>query len=376
MKSPISLFSLLLLMIYLSVYSQGTEKISIAVSDFEAKGISNDEAAIISNRIRSELTKTGVFTVVERGQMEAVLKEQGFQQSGCTTDECIVEVGQLLNVKQMVAGSIGRIGSILTISARIIDVATGKYTKTVDSDCKCKIEELLTKTTKDVAQKLAKGIEVKERKEKRKEEPVKKEPTQKYGTLIIKTKPAGATVFINGDNVGTTPYSDDKIAPGEYMLELKAEGFENMQEGIVIDEGQKLRKNYTLEKVSVEEVSKEGKEGRELYKNILALACKYEINDEDVYISLDYIRIFKERIGLNISGGLGFIDIEPEIAAGIVFNFNRILFCIDVGSDSDAGIIFRIPVLFKIKRSGILIDLGLEPSAEYFKIGLGGAFQF
>ena len=125
MKSPTSLFSLLLLVTCLSVYSQGTEKISIAVSDFEAKGISNDEAAIITNRIRSELTKTGVFTVVERGQMESVLKEQGFQQSGCTTDECIVEVGQLLNVKQMVAGSIGKIGSILTISARIIDVATG-----------------------------------------------------------------------------------------------------------------------------------------------------------------------------------------------------------------------------------------------------------
>lgn len=376
MKSPTSLFSLLLLVTCLSVYSQGTEKISIAVSDFEAKGISNDEAAIITNRIRSELTKTGVFTVVERGQMEVVLKEQGFQQSGCTTDECIVEVGQLLNVKQMVAGSIGKIGSILTISARVIDVATGKIIKTVDSDCKCKIEELLIKTTKDIAEKLAKSMEVAGRKEKRKDEFVEKETEVKYGTLIIKTKPAGAGVFINGDSVGTTPYSDDKVAPREYVLELKAEGFENIQEGLVIDEDKKLRKNYTLEQIGVEEVSKESKGGEGLYKNILVLTCKYEINDEDAYFSLDYIRIFKERIGLNISGGLGFIDIEPEVAAGLVFNFNKILFCIDVGYDPDAGIILRTPVLFKIKRSGILIDLGFEPAAEYFKIGLGGAFQF
>ena len=376
MKSPTSLFLLLLLVTCLSVYSQGTEKISIAVSDFEAKGISNDEAAIITNRIRSELTKTGVFTVVERGQMEVVLKEQGFQQSGCTTDECIVEVGQLLNVKQMVAGSIGKIGSILTISARIIDVATGKYLKTVDSDCKCKIEELLTKTTKDVAQKLAKGVEVKERKEKRKEEPVKKEPTQKYGAFIVKTKPAGATVFINGDNVGTTPFSDDKIIPGEYMLELKAEGFENIQEGIVIDEDQKLRKSYTLEQIGVEEVSKESKGGEGLYKNILALAGKYEFSDNDVYLSLDYLRIFKEHFGLNVSGGIGLVQAEIEVAFGVVFNFTRILFCIDGGYDSYAGLLIRTPVLFKIKRSGILLDLGLEPEDPCFKIGIGGAFQF
>ena len=376
MKSPISFFSFILLMTYLSVYSQDTGKISVAVSDFEAQGISNDEAAIITNRIRSELTKTGVFTVVERGQMEAILKEQGFQQSGCTTDECIVEVGQLLNVKQMVAGSIGKIGSILTISARVIDVATGKIIKTVDSDCKCKIEELLTRTTKDVAQKLAKDIEVTERAEKSKEEPVDKEAREKYGTLFIKTKPSGATVYINGDNVGTTQYSDDRIAPGEYLLELKAEGFENISEGIVIAEGQKLRKNYTLNQVSDKEVTKESREGEVLYKNILALAGKYEFGDDDMYLSLDYMRLFSELLGLNVSGGYGFINYEFEVALGIAFNFNRLLFCIDGGFDLYAGFIIRTPVLFKIKRSGIMLDLGFEPQEECFKIGLGGAVQF
>ncbi len=376
MRSPISLFSLLLLVICLSVYSQGTEKISIAVNDFGAKGITKDEASIITNRIRSELTKTGVFTVVERGQMEVVLKEQGFQQSGCTTDECIVEVGQLLNVKQMVAGSIGKIGSILTISARIIDVATGKYIKTVDSDCKCKIEELLTKTTKDIAGKLVKGMEVPGRKEKRKQEHAEKEAEEKYGNLIIKTKPSDAGVFLNNDNVGSTPYSNDKIVPGEYILELKAEGFESVSENIVISEDQKLRKNYTLRTIDVKEVEKESRKEKKLFKNIIALAAKYEIGDDDFYISLDYMRLFSERLGLNISGGYGFINYEVEVALGIAFNFNKLLFCIDGGYDSYAGFLIRTPVLFKIRRLGILLDLGFEPQEECFKIGLGGAVQF
>ena len=38
--------------------------------------------------------------------MEQILVEQGFQQSGCTTNECMVEVGKLIGVEKIVSGSI------------------------------------------------------------------------------------------------------------------------------------------------------------------------------------------------------------------------------------------------------------------------------
>jgi len=34
--------------------------------------------------------------------MEQILVEQGFQQSGCTTNECMVEVGKLIGVENIV----------------------------------------------------------------------------------------------------------------------------------------------------------------------------------------------------------------------------------------------------------------------------------
>ena len=46
-----------------------------------------------------------------------MLKEQGFQQSGCVSSECAVEAGKLLGVDQIVTGSIGKIGSYYTVSA-------------------------------------------------------------------------------------------------------------------------------------------------------------------------------------------------------------------------------------------------------------------
>ena len=98
--------------------------------------------------------KTGVYIVLERGKMDEVLKEQGFQQTGCVTSECAVEVGNMLGVQQMIGGSIGKVGNIYTISARIIDVVTGKVLKSAKYDNIDNIETLLTQGMQEIALKL------------------------------------------------------------------------------------------------------------------------------------------------------------------------------------------------------------------------------
>src|SRR4030042_536036 len=97
----------------------------IAVLDFSnTGGISNEESITLTNRLRSMLVRTNSMIVLERGKMDEILGEQGFQQTGCTSTECAVEVGKLLNVQKMVSGSIGRIGETYTIDLSLIDVAT------------------------------------------------------------------------------------------------------------------------------------------------------------------------------------------------------------------------------------------------------------
>ena len=123
------LIPLILLLAALS-HSQTT----IAVIDFDARDISASEVATLTDRFRDELTKTNQYTVIERGKMEEVLREQGFQQSGCSSDECVVEVGQLIGVQQMVGGSIGKVGTIYTLSARIIDVESGTIINVTNYD--------------------------------------------------------------------------------------------------------------------------------------------------------------------------------------------------------------------------------------------------
>ena len=131
-----------------------TQDITIAVLDFDGDGVSKSETRTLTNRLRDEMFKTGVYIVLDRGKMDEVLKEQEYQLSGCVTSECAVEVGNMLGVQKMIGGSIGKVGNIYTISARIIDVETGKVLKSAKYDNIDNIETLLTQGMQEIALKL------------------------------------------------------------------------------------------------------------------------------------------------------------------------------------------------------------------------------
>ncbi len=119
-------------------------KESIAVLDLDGRGISAIEAATLTDRLRSELVKTGAVTVVERGQMQTILAEQDFQMAGCTSDECAVEIGQMLGVTMMYSGSIGKIGATYTVDVRGVSVETGEIVNTMSRDYRGEIDGLIT----------------------------------------------------------------------------------------------------------------------------------------------------------------------------------------------------------------------------------------
>ena len=116
---------LAILLLLFSLVSAQDFRQTVAVIDFDASGISQLEATSLTNRFRTAVGDVGAMRLVKRGMMEEVLQEQGFQQTGCTSEECAVEVGQLLGVQNMIGGSIGRVGDTFTIDARMISVQSG-----------------------------------------------------------------------------------------------------------------------------------------------------------------------------------------------------------------------------------------------------------
>jgi hypothetical protein len=135
------------------LYSQDFRQ-TVAVIDFDASGISPLEATSLTNRFRTAVGDVGAMRLVERGKMEEVLQEQGFQLTGCTSivarnllplyfEECAVEVGQLLGVQNMIGGSIGRVGDTFTLDVRMISVQSGISLMTKQKTYAGKIDGLI-----------------------------------------------------------------------------------------------------------------------------------------------------------------------------------------------------------------------------------------
>jgi len=215
-------------LVTLSILSQMTCFLSgqttIAVLDFEARNIPAGEAATLTDRFRDELTKTNRYIVVERSKMEDVLKEQAFQQSGCTTDECIVEVGQLIGVQQMAGGSIGKVGNVYSVSARIIDVQSGAIINVTTYDHKGDVGGLLTLGMRQVVAGLVTGVVA----------PVVSQ-TWGVGSLFITSEPGDAIVYIDGIQfTGTTPIMIDTINTGEHEILVQKGDFSTKQTVTII----------------------------------------------------------------------------------------------------------------------------------------------
>jgi carboxyl-terminal processing protease len=126
----------------------------IAVIDFKCgKGIESDVCGSLTDVSISELVKIGKYTVIDRSNRDKILAEQGFQQSGCVEDKCMVEAGRLLGVGKIVVGSITKIGQTYLVNLQLINVQSASVDTTAEDECRCELEGLI-QSVRNAARKL------------------------------------------------------------------------------------------------------------------------------------------------------------------------------------------------------------------------------
>ncbi|MFH0882046.1 MAG: PEGA domain-containing protein [bacterium] len=199
--------------------AQISTQTTVAVLDLDISGgIPQEYQRTLSDKLRQELFATGRFVVIERNRMEDILGEQGFQLAGCTSAECAVEVGKLLGVREIIAGSIGRVGQAHSVIVRRIDVETGEIVDAKSVECLCTIEDVLSTRLRQVAYMMA-GLAP----------PVIPEVTSPgagtvagVGDLFIKSEPDGAAIWIDGKpRPETTPAMLEKLAAGPHTVRVQ-----------------------------------------------------------------------------------------------------------------------------------------------------------
>ncbi|MBI4977401.1 MAG: hypothetical protein HZC28_07970 [Spirochaetes bacterium] len=114
------------------------DTVRVGVIDFTGKnGISASEASTTSDIFRSMLVKSTRFTLLERSQMDTILKEVAFQQTGCTEAGCAVQIGRMLNMERIIYGTVSRVEKKIYVNISMIDIETSKVllvaSRTVDA---------------------------------------------------------------------------------------------------------------------------------------------------------------------------------------------------------------------------------------------------
>ena len=132
----------------------------IAVLDLETIGLNPGEATILTQRLTTKLIAIDKYEVVERANMDKILKEQKFQHSGCTDSECAVEIGQLLNTDFIVIGSVSKFGDTWALDARLIDVGQGNVLISAEYSKSGKMDILLTSGITSIAKQLCEWEEI------------------------------------------------------------------------------------------------------------------------------------------------------------------------------------------------------------------------
>ncbi|MFH1824337.1 MAG: DUF5683 domain-containing protein [Candidatus Firestonebacteria bacterium] len=126
-----------------------SEKIKMGVLDLDALNVSKDTGVAVSEVLRTEFFNTGRFTIVDKKNMDKILKEQAFQKTGCTSTDCAVEVGRILNISSIVTGSLSKVGNIFMVTISLVDVESAE--EKLRESGECNSEDKLS----EVARKLA-----------------------------------------------------------------------------------------------------------------------------------------------------------------------------------------------------------------------------
>ncbi len=122
-----------LAVILLSAAAAAQPKVAVLDADLQ-KGIDRSAAAAVAEKLTGRLVLSGRFVVLDRINVEQVLREREFQLSGLVSDTEISEAGKYLGADFVVAIRVQRIDRTYLVTAKMIAVDTGIIARQVSAE--------------------------------------------------------------------------------------------------------------------------------------------------------------------------------------------------------------------------------------------------
>jgi len=134
-------------------FSQSTGRVpQIMITDIRSSMLNNSQRLVLTDLLRTELFKTNIFRIVERGVMEQALGAQRATSSDLS-DSALLQLGKQLKVDQLMVVSLEQFGSNrLVVNLRIIEVETSvlSYTENIFLPNQDRLFEAIAEMTKKI----------------------------------------------------------------------------------------------------------------------------------------------------------------------------------------------------------------------------------
>ncbi|MDZ7260822.1 MAG: PEGA domain-containing protein [candidate division KSB1 bacterium] len=172
----------------------------------------------IAGMLMTNLINGRIFQVVERTEIERMMKEMAFQISGAVDSETAKQIGQVLGVDILVFGSVAKFGTLVETDIRLVDTQSGQALLAEHASSASGQE------IRNMVDSLARRIE------------------QRYlgrvmETVIINSNPEGAIVYIDGVQEGNTPLTKN-LPAGEHKVRISLENYQVWERTIQVVSGE------------------------------------------------------------------------------------------------------------------------------------------
>lgn len=203
--------------------AQAAERKIACVMDAKTNGtLTPEELAQFENAVNGAL-KEQQFDLVAKGERDTIIQGEAIQ--GCYKEECQERIGRLLGAHAVIVYSLkvwrSPSGSAWTLGATYYNIEVGALGAKATSECPSCTSAQAAAGLSDLVKKAVFDDAAKPR-----------------GQVEISSDPTNASVFIDGVELGVTPYKRTVFA-GKHELTVRRTGHRSKNQSLNVSEGQK-----------------------------------------------------------------------------------------------------------------------------------------
>ncbi|MEX1190295.1 MAG: hypothetical protein WED33_13630 [Bacteroidia bacterium] len=122
-------FIAVIMLIHVNAFSQSS-RITMAIGDIDANEVFIDNKhRALPEMVILEMNKINKFELLDQYDMRYLAMRDSIEIKKCFSKICLTEIGKQLKVDKMLTGTILRIGDNITVTFRMLDVASGTIDK-------------------------------------------------------------------------------------------------------------------------------------------------------------------------------------------------------------------------------------------------------